>query len=441
MVGRWGGAAAKALILVLTALLMCVLAIAGASTAATASCAGDCSEDGQVTVNELILGVNIALGSAAVDQCASIDTDSNGKVTIDEIISAVSVALTGCPRPPPRLIALSRAGRIASLDLAAPWTVRASGDLGATISSARCRGGRCLIVHPAADAISVVAASDFSVADPIVLAHGADPRDVAFVDEHSIVVSQYGRSELLEIDLTTRTTVPVDLSALADADGLPEVLRLASCGRRVFAQLQRVDHGTGAPASIGAAIAVIDLDRPNGNRVVDANLTIPGLQGIALAGRPNFDMPTDCAAGILYVAEPAPVLQGGSRYEQVDLSTLTAREFPVDTSAEAGGFEVVGPGQYWLITHTDFGPGASSHLNFIGGTSSDTYNTFAGEHVDDLAFDREEDLLFFPDPCSPGPANPSCATGVHVFHAHTGERAAAEAIDVGFAPIEVAVSR
>jgi hypothetical protein len=426
---------------ILTAVLMWVLTTLGVYAAATAACPGDCDEDGEVRVNELIIGVSIALGSATVDQCTSIDANSDGFVTIDEIVSAVNVALAGCPRPVPRLIALSRAGRIASLDIAAPWTVRASGNLGASISSARCRGGHCLIVHPAAESISVVAAPDLSVADPILLGPGADPRDVAFVGEHTAVVSQYGRSELLEIDLATRTTVPIDLSVLADADGLPEALRLASCGRRVFAQLRRVDHDTGAPASIGAAIAVIDLDRPNGDRVVDADPTTPGVQGIALAARPNFDMPIDCAAAILYVAEPAPVLQGGSRYEQVDLGTLTAREFPVDTGAEAGGFEVVAPGQYWLITHTDFGPGASSHLSFVGGTSSDTYNTFGSEHVDDLALDREEDLLFFPDPCSPGPANPSCDSGVHVFHAHTGERAAPQAIDVGFAPIEVVVSR
>jgi hypothetical protein len=426
----------------LIAVFLWVLTNLGAYSAATAACAGDCRDDGEVTVDDLIIAVNIALGGASVDQCASIDANSDDAVTIDEIIGAVNIALTGCPPPVPRLIALSRSGRIAALEIATPWTVRAAGDLGATIASARCRGGRCLVVHPSpADSISVVTAADLSVADPIVLEHGADPRDVALVGTHTAVVSQYGRPELLEVDLTTRTTVPIDLSALADADGLPETLRLASCGRRVFAQLRRVDHTTDVPAPIGAALAVIDLDRPGSARVIDTDPATAGVQGIALAGRPNFDMPADCAAGILYVAEPAPLMQGGGGYEQVDLATLTARDFPIDTSAEVGGFEVVGAGQYWLITHTDFGPGASSHLNFVGGTSPDTYNTFASEHVNDLALDRDEDLLFFPDPCSPGPANPSCDSGVHVFHAHTGAPAAAKAIDVGFAPIEVVVSR
>ena len=206
-------------------------------------------------------------------------------------------------------------------------------------------------------------------------------------------------------------------------------------------QLQRVDHDTGAPTSIGAALAVIDLDRPTAITWSTSTRTA-GVQGIALAGRPNFDMPVDCDAGVLYVAEPAPLMQGGGGYEEVDLDTLAASEFPIDTGAEVGGFEVVGPDQQWLITHTEFGPGPSSHLNFFdGGSSSDTHNTFAMEHVNDLAFDREADLLFYPDPCFVSPANQTCDTGVVVFHAHSGARASAEAVDVGFPPIEVVVSR
>jgi hypothetical protein len=253
-------------------------------------------------------------------------------------------------------------------------------------------------------------------------------------------VSQYGRAELLAIDLTTRAVSPIDVSALADEDGLPEVLKLASCGHRVFAQLRRVDHDTEAPAPIGAALAVIDLDRAASDRLVDADPNTPGVQGIALAGRPSFDMPVDCAAGMLYVAEPVPLMQGGGGYEQIDLGNLTAHELPIATGAEVGGFEVVGSGLYWLITHTEFGPGPSSHLNLVG-TTTPTYNTFADEHVNDLALDRDGDLLFFPDPCRPRPGNTFCETGIHVFHAHSGEPASAAAIDVGFEPIELAISR
>ncbi len=74
------------------------------ATAASA-CAGDCNGDGQVTITELILAVNIALGGAGVESCRAIDPDMNDRVTIDEIVRAVVDALCGCSggcsNPPP----------------------------------------------------------------------------------------------------------------------------------------------------------------------------------------------------------------------------------------------------------------------------------------------------------------------------------------------------
>ena len=62
-----------------------------------ASCPGDCNGDGSVAINELITGVNIALGSAPLATCAAFDTSGDGTVAINELISAVNVALAGCP--------------------------------------------------------------------------------------------------------------------------------------------------------------------------------------------------------------------------------------------------------------------------------------------------------------------------------------------------------
>jgi len=59
-------------------------------------CTGDCNSDGTVTVDELITGVNIVLGSTPLDQCPSLDIDGHGEVTVDELVRAVNNALTGC---------------------------------------------------------------------------------------------------------------------------------------------------------------------------------------------------------------------------------------------------------------------------------------------------------------------------------------------------------
>jgi hypothetical protein len=60
-------------------------------------CLGDCDGDGQVTVDEIIIMVNIALGTISVSECEAGDIDSSGTITVDEIVTAVNLALDGCP--------------------------------------------------------------------------------------------------------------------------------------------------------------------------------------------------------------------------------------------------------------------------------------------------------------------------------------------------------
>src|SRR5262245_29171408 len=65
------------------------------------TCVGDCGEDGEVTVNELITMVNVALGAAAVESCLPGDADGDGDIAINEIIAAVNNGLNGCTAPTP----------------------------------------------------------------------------------------------------------------------------------------------------------------------------------------------------------------------------------------------------------------------------------------------------------------------------------------------------
>ena len=59
-------------------------------------CVGDCDGNGSVTVDELVRGVNIALGNIDATQCPTLDRNADGKVTIDELVAAVSNAVNGC---------------------------------------------------------------------------------------------------------------------------------------------------------------------------------------------------------------------------------------------------------------------------------------------------------------------------------------------------------
>lgn len=60
------------------------------------ACVGDCSDDKKVTVDELVRGVNIALGHALVADCSAFDTNADRRATVNELVAAVAAALAGC---------------------------------------------------------------------------------------------------------------------------------------------------------------------------------------------------------------------------------------------------------------------------------------------------------------------------------------------------------
>jgi hypothetical protein len=58
-------------------------------------CVGDCNTDGQVTIDELLTLVNIALGSAEAAACPH-GVPSGAEVDIALILHAVNNALNAC---------------------------------------------------------------------------------------------------------------------------------------------------------------------------------------------------------------------------------------------------------------------------------------------------------------------------------------------------------
>ena len=63
----------------------------------TPACVGDCNGDGMVSIDELVLGVDITLGSASVDGCRAFDCSGAGTVAIDCLVQGVTASLNGCP--------------------------------------------------------------------------------------------------------------------------------------------------------------------------------------------------------------------------------------------------------------------------------------------------------------------------------------------------------
>jgi hypothetical protein len=66
------------------------------ATSTPSHCVGDCGGDGAVTVNEIIVGVNVALGGQTIESCPLFDCNGNGQLTVDCLIRAVNASLDGC---------------------------------------------------------------------------------------------------------------------------------------------------------------------------------------------------------------------------------------------------------------------------------------------------------------------------------------------------------
>ena len=59
-------------------------------------CAGDCDQNGGVSVNELITMVSIALGNLDITACEAGDPSGDGMIRIDEIVAGINNALGAC---------------------------------------------------------------------------------------------------------------------------------------------------------------------------------------------------------------------------------------------------------------------------------------------------------------------------------------------------------
>ena len=76
--------------------VVATILLLGSGTSASAACDGDCGGDREVTVDELVLGVTIAIGAADVGECLAMDTNQDDEITVEELVGAVSSALNGC---------------------------------------------------------------------------------------------------------------------------------------------------------------------------------------------------------------------------------------------------------------------------------------------------------------------------------------------------------
>jgi hypothetical protein len=102
-----------------------IVAALRSPSAAGAICIGDCNGDGAVRIEELLTGINVALGHRPVADCTAFGCgDGTLDILVTCAVAAVTNALVGCPAesPTPTSTAMPAPSRSCTLTRTPSWT-------------------------------------------------------------------------------------------------------------------------------------------------------------------------------------------------------------------------------------------------------------------------------------------------------------------------------
>lgn len=407
---------------------LAAVGVVGLTAARAQTHLGDCNGDGAVTVDELITGVNIALGSLPLSSCPQFDVNGDGAVTIEELIQAVQIALAGVSQPLAFVIATDfQTGSFGTVSLDEPRAVtpvsaarRINSD-----AVARTYGGLVYVVNRfGADNIQVLdPAQDFATILQCSTGAGSNPNDIAFVSATKAYVALFARAQLLIINPSAHSDCSdfvlgnIDLSAYADADGIPDMSQLAVDGEWLYVSLQRLTNFV--PAEPGAVV-VIDTAT---DQVVKA-IELTGMNPFAQTkGLTLFD-------GELLVGEVGVFGVNDGGIEQINLDSQMAEGFVI-TEAELGGditdFVMVSAQLgYAILSEPDF---TNTLVAFNPSTRSVTQTLISGGNLSDIELD-DRGQLFLADRSLSKP-------GVRIFRASDGTELTAAPLDLGLPPFDI----
>jgi DNA-binding beta-propeller fold protein YncE len=130
------------------------------------NCVGDCNGNGEVAIGELVTGINIASDILPLEACPSFDASDDGLVTIDEIMTGVNDGLYGCPTDLTDLsgtlfVTDSMANKVYTLD-AASGDILASADTGEHPVGVEKANGKVYVANETAGTISVYGSATLS---------------------------------------------------------------------------------------------------------------------------------------------------------------------------------------------------------------------------------------------------------------------------------------
>ncbi len=324
-------------------------------------------------------------------------------------------------------------GALSYFESASPWPASPEVDKLSVNSIPHEFFGQLYVLECDERVVQVRELPSLKLLDALKISAVAAPRDLVMVGSRMALISDHDSDHLWWLDTWTGDLAQgPSLRDHADADGYPDVTRMALVGQDVYVQMQRYDRAN-PNIEYGARLAVLG---PAFNPLEPAVL----VGSIDLQGfRPDHRMQANAAGDKLWLSAPGLNDDWGwydRGIEEVDLINGVSLGFVMTEThfgGDLGGFVMVDDNKGFAIVHTSIV--ASTHLRVFErnvGQLAELHVAFG--RLECIAHDRVRRQIFFPVPHG----GPSAPGGVLVFSADTHQQLSG-LIELGGGPRELIV--
>jgi hypothetical protein len=243
-------------------------------------------------------------------------------------------------------------GLLASLRVLRPHRPRQLGTRIHSDAVLRVHGGDVFVVNRfLGDNVQILnAAGGFGTRLQCSTGAGSNPHDLVVAAPDKAFVTRYDRSALWVVDPSSSGCAgfqrgSIELGAVADADGLPELDQMALVGTRLFVTAQRLDRRRGFAPTGPSALVVVDT-------TTDQVLQVVELQGQNAFGDAS-GIQRHPAGGDLLLAQAGNVFRtGDGGIERVDPEALVSRGMVITEDALGGSvtdFVLLSPSKGYAV--------------------------------------------------------------------------------------------
>jgi len=318
--------------------LFCGLMVlcAPAAVATAQPCPGDCDTSGDVTIEEIAAAVDIGLAGSVLGRCLAADGDNDGVVSVDDLVRTVDRGAGGCARQQQALVVASdfQTGSFATVDLESRHVMPTHRDRSVGSDAVvRAHDGVVYVLNRfLANNIQAFDATTLRPLFQCSTGPVTNPHDIAVVGASKAYVTAYESKQLLIVNPSPRADCSdfvhsrIDLSELADGDGIPEMDQMIIVGTRLYVSLEQLDRRNFFEPARNGRIAVIDTanDRLIGSIELSGGNPFASTKGLTLVN------------GDIVIAETGRFGVNDGGIERVDLESGTASGFFI-TGVELGG--------------------------------------------------------------------------------------------------------